>query len=285
MTNTMTTELMIKEVDFNGANLLAAQDNNGKIFVGVSYICNGIGFNKNQKDTQVKNVQNDIVLNKGCKHLSVKFDEQVREVLSLELDYLPLWLAKISITPTMLSKYPEVVDKLIEYQFKAKDILAKAFLPNENSIIQNYLQLDDEERAIIYFQERKERKLLELQAQELIPKANSFDKLIGANGSQSMNAVAKSFKVGRTRLFAFLRDKDILMVGSKTDKEKHNVPYQQYLERKLFVVREYTIPDDDGELVNRTQTLVTAKGIEFIDKLLKEVNYNLDIYPDLETWQ
>jgi len=27
-----------------------------------------------------------------------------------------------------------------------------------------------------------------------------------------MNAVAKSFKVGRTRLFAFLRDKDILMV-------------------------------------------------------------------------
>jgi hypothetical protein len=42
------TNLMIKEVDFNGANLLAAQDNDGKIFVGVSYICNGIGLSDGQ---------------------------------------------------------------------------------------------------------------------------------------------------------------------------------------------------------------------------------------------
>ncbi|HBP40137.1 TPA: hypothetical protein DD450_04660, partial [Candidatus Woesebacteria bacterium] len=55
-----------------------------------------------------------------------------------------------------------------------------------------------------------------------------------------------------------------------------------YLEQKLFIVREYTIPDADGEIVNRTQTLVTSKGIEFIDKLLKKVNYNLDSFGDLD---
>lgn len=48
--------------------------------------------------------------------------------LCIELDYLPLWLAKISITPTMKREHPNIADKLIEYQLKAKDVLAKAFL-------------------------------------------------------------------------------------------------------------------------------------------------------------
>ena len=55
-----------------------------------------------------------------------------------------------------------------------------------------------------------------------------------------------------------------------------------HFEQKLFVVREYTIPDADGEIVNRTQTLVTSKGIEFIDKLLKEIDYDLEKFFDLE---
>lgn len=284
----MTNELIIKEVDFNGANLLAAQNNDGKIYVGVSYICNGIGFNKNLKDRQVKNVQDDIVLSKGC----VKFDAGVfdpnNETIAIELDFLPLWLAKINVTPTMKlesdklkeqygNDYPTTVDKLIEYQLKAKDVLAKAFITD--LFVKDYLQLDPEDRAIAYFQEIKQRKLLEQQTllleektKELEPKANSFDQLINANGNQTMLEVAKAFKTGRNRLFAFLRNKNILMSG----KDKQNIPYQQYLEQKLFVVREYTIPDEDGELINRTQTLVTAKGIEFIDKLLKEVNYDLE---------
>jgi anti-repressor protein len=64
-------DLIVKEVDFNGDTLVAAQDKRtGKIYVGVSWICKGIGFDKNQKDRQVKNVQSDIVLKRGC----VKFD-------------------------------------------------------------------------------------------------------------------------------------------------------------------------------------------------------------------
>ena len=48
--------------------------------------------------------------------------------LCIELEYLPLWLAKISITPTMKREHPEITEKLIHYQLKAKDVLAKAFL-------------------------------------------------------------------------------------------------------------------------------------------------------------
>jgi len=278
----MENSLIVKEVDFNGDTLLAVKENeSNKIYVSVSYVCNGIGLTENQKDRQVKNIQLDIVLQNGSKMLPVKFDAQVRNVLCIELDYLPLWLAKISITPKMKKENPDVVDKLINYQLKAKDVLAKAFLPENqiDTIIQDYLQLDEDERAIIFFQERKRRKqleqekmLLEEKTKELEPKAKSFEQLISAKNYQTMNQVAKAFKTGRNRLFKFLRSKEILM--------DDNLPYQQYIEQGYFVVREYTVPMN-GELVNKTQTLVTGKGIDFIDKLLKEIDYNLDKNKDL----
>ena len=63
------------------------------------------------------------------------------EMLCLKLDFLPLWLAKISITPTMKKENPQLVENLIEYQLKAKDVLASAFL-NKDAIIpvENYSQ-------------------------------------------------------------------------------------------------------------------------------------------------
>lgn len=96
------TKLNIKNINFSGDNLIAAENKEtGKIYTGVSYICKGIGFSKDQKDRQVKNIQVDEVLKRGC----VKFDAGVidpnNEVLGIELEYLPLWLAKISITPKM----------------------------------------------------------------------------------------------------------------------------------------------------------------------------------------
>lgn len=122
-------ELEIKRVPFLGTELMAARDDAGQIWAGVSYICNGIGLNKNEKDRQVKNVQADRVLKKGC----VKFDagvfDQNNQAVAIKLDFVPLWLAKISITPTMESDNPELADRLEQYQLRAKDVLAAAFLP------------------------------------------------------------------------------------------------------------------------------------------------------------
>lgn len=122
-------KLEIKRVPFLGTDLMAARDESGQIWAGVSYICNGIGLNKNEKDRQVKNVQADRVLKKGC----VKFDAGVfdhnNQAVAIKLDFVPLWLAKISITPTMESDNPELADRLEQYQLRAKDVLAAAFLP------------------------------------------------------------------------------------------------------------------------------------------------------------
>lgn len=52
-----------------------------------------------------------------------------QRTLCLKLDYVPLWLAKIAITPRMERETPELAARLEQYQLKAKDVLAAAFLP------------------------------------------------------------------------------------------------------------------------------------------------------------
>lgn len=125
--------LAVKDVQFNGSTLRAAQDAENIIWVGVACVCNGLGLNKNQKDRQVKNIQNDELLVEGC----VKFDAGVfddnNETLALQLDYLPAWLFKIKITPKMKQDTPELAERLLTYQLKAKDVLAAAFL-NKNAL-------------------------------------------------------------------------------------------------------------------------------------------------------
>lgn len=122
-------ELEIKKVPFLGTELMAARDNDGQIWAGVSYICNGIGLTKHQKDRQVTNIQTDKVLSRGCLKFEAGVFDPNNETVAVKLDFVPLWLAKISITPTMEAETPELASRLMEYQLKAKDALAEAFLP------------------------------------------------------------------------------------------------------------------------------------------------------------
>lgn len=127
-------KLIVKPVDFFGDSLIVVKDQTGKIYTGVSHICKGIGFSKSQKDTQVQNIQNDVVLNKGCLKFQAGVIDPHNDALAIELDFLPLWLAKISITPKMQEEQPGVTKKLVNYQLKAKDVLASAFLSKPTCI-------------------------------------------------------------------------------------------------------------------------------------------------------
>ena len=61
-----------------------------QIWAGVSYICNVIGLKKNEKDRQVKNVQDDRVMKEG----GVKFDAGVfdpnNQAVAIKLDFVLL---------------------------------------------------------------------------------------------------------------------------------------------------------------------------------------------------
>ena len=122
-------ELEIKKVPFLGAELMAARDADGQIWAGVSYICNGIGLTKHQKDRQVTIVQTDEALQEGCLKFEAGVFDPNNPTIALKLNFVPLWLAKINITPTMKTEHPELAETLKQYQLRAKDVLAAAFLP------------------------------------------------------------------------------------------------------------------------------------------------------------
>lgn len=127
----MENSLVVKTVDFMGDSLMVAKDKDGVMWAGVSGFCKGLGMSKGEKDRQTANVQTDDVLKRGATKFEAGVFDPNNEAIALQLDYVPLWLAKISITPNMKENSPELVEKLIEYQLKAKDVLAAAFLPQK----------------------------------------------------------------------------------------------------------------------------------------------------------
>ena len=125
----MENRLEIKRVPFMGAELMAARDTDGQIWAGVRWMCDGIGLSKGQMQNERTRIHNDKVLSQGERNLVLPTRGGNQETLCLKLDFVPLWLAKIAITPTMRAETPELAEMLEVYQLQAKDILAAAFLP------------------------------------------------------------------------------------------------------------------------------------------------------------
>ena len=89
-------------------------------FGGVRWMCDGIGLSKGQMQRQVTNIRSDKVLSKGSANLQLPTNGGNQEAPCLKLDFVPLRLTKISITPTMEREAPDLVERLMEYQLKAK---------------------------------------------------------------------------------------------------------------------------------------------------------------------
>lgn len=46
------------------------------------------------------------------------------DAIAFKLNFIPLWLAKINITPVIKAEHPELAATLKQYQLKAKDAFA-----------------------------------------------------------------------------------------------------------------------------------------------------------------
>ena len=109
----------------------------------------------------------------------------------------------------------------------------------------------------------KQIELLEKKNNELIPKAEFFDAVTDSKTAISIGETAKVLDagIGQNKLFAFLRDNNIL----KSD----NTPYQRYIDMGYFRVVEQKY-EVHGERKISIKTLVFQKGIDFIRRLLNK---------------
>jgi len=105
----------------------------------------------------------------------------------------------------------------------------------------------------------QEKVFLQERTKELEPKAQAYDTMLSGDNAQTMAEVAKFLGTGRNRLFDILREQRVLLPNT--------LPYQEYLDRGYFKVRQVPVKRSQG-VMNKTQTLVTAKGVDFIHKLL-----------------
>lgn len=102
------------------------------MWAGVRWLCEGLGLSRGQMNNESAKIKEDVVLGEGARNLVLPTRGGKQEVLCLRHDFVPLWIAKITVTPSMKENNPELVDKLVQYQLKAKDVLAEAFLPKED---------------------------------------------------------------------------------------------------------------------------------------------------------
>ena len=108
----------------------------------------------------------------------------------------------------------------------------------------------------------KKTEVLQLQVNDMKPKAEFFDAVADSKTALPMNDVAKILNIagyGRNKLFEFLRDNNIL--------DRNNVPYQRYVDNGYFRVIEQKYMKN-GEQVVTTKTLVYQKGVNAIRKML-----------------
>ena len=123
------------------------------------------------------------------------------------------------------------------------------------------------ERAKRWIEEEEVRQLQAKQLTEQKPLVNFANTIANSNDCIDIGTFAKllneqGIKMGRNKLFKKLREMKILM--------NNNKPYQSYIDKNYFEIREYSVKTLYGDKLN-TQTLLTGKGQIYIAKKLKEI--------------
>ena len=140
------------------------------------------------------------------------------------------------------------------------------YVSNENMFIENYFPfLEEPYQKLFRLQMTAIRRLNEriCHDQPLVEFANQVsntDNLINMN-SMAKLARAENIPVGRNKLYGWLKGKGVLMAN--------NLPYQRYIDRGYFAVKE-SVFEVDGMKKTYQQTLVTGKGQRFVINLLKK---------------
>lgn len=94
---------------------------------------------------------------------------------------------------------------------------------------------------------------------ELLPKAETYDMVMDADGTFSLNQVAKFVGMGEYKLFQFLREQKILFYEGED-----SIPYERFRKNKCFKV----VMTKDYRGQGHSTTKVYPKGVDYICKVI-----------------
>ena len=141
------------------------------------------------------------------------------------------------------------------------------YVANEDMFVETYLPFADEPIKQLFRIQCRVINQLNERIRKDEPKVKFADHVSDSTNLIDVNKMAKlcadhGIRIGRNRLFAWLRSRRILMGG--------NIPYQEYIENGYFRVKE-SVYESNGQTRTYQQTFVTGKGQQYIlSRLMKE---------------
>lgn len=151
---------------------------------------------------------------------------------------------------TLSRNNPQVV------AFKARLVQAFSKARKAARELKEQVPLSRKQLALMVIEAEEAMERMQIELEEQAPKVALAEKCLIAQNSQTMLEVAKVLGFGRNKLFALLRDRGIL--------NRNNLPYQQFVDRGYFEVKEHPVEYGDGVVLNYAQTFVTAKGLDYL---------------------
>lgn len=141
------------------------------------------------------------------------------------------------------------------------------YVANEDVFVETYLPFADEPIKQLFRIQCRVINQLNERIRKDEPKVKFADHVSDSTNLIDVNKMAKlcadhGIRIGRNRLFAWLRARGILMGG--------NIPYQEYIDNGYFRVKE-SVYESNGQTKTYQQTFVTGKGQQYIlSKLIRE---------------
>ena len=141
------------------------------------------------------------------------------------------------------------------------------YVANEDVFVETYLPFADEPIKQLFRIQCRVINQLNERIRKDEPKVKFADHVGDSTNVIDVNRMAKlcadhGIRIGRNRLFAWLRSRGILMGG--------NIPYQEYIENGYFRVKE-SVYECNGQTRTYQQTFVTGKGQQYIlSRLMRE---------------
>ena len=182
---------------------------------------------------------------------SIFLDSYGREQVCFKLDYEQ--------TMILVSGYSILLRAKIVKRWKELENQLKPALPQSYSEALRQLATTVEYNERLQLENKQKEETITKQ----LPKVEFFDAVTGSDDILEMGEVAKILTTGehgRNQLFAFLRDKGVLM--------KNNQPYQKYVDAGYFKVIESPWYNPNGDVQINLKTVVYQKGVDYIRKLL-----------------